>query len=165
MRDIEGKAAREAASECGQRASFNLYVLNSYFFLLPLSAIFRAPSCSFRKDEHQAEIQRYRQLCTSLLPNFMTASSSRSSSASERPKSRPPSQPMSALSLHYWEIGRDILASQNYANRAVPDSTRNDVGYSSDAFFFLAASSAAFASINAACALSTSACASSSALR
>ena len=33
MRDIEGKAAREAASECGQRASFNLYVLPSSFNL------------------------------------------------------------------------------------------------------------------------------------
>src|SRR5207247_11236273 len=32
MRDIEGNAAREAASECGQRASFNLYVLNFSFF-------------------------------------------------------------------------------------------------------------------------------------
>jgi len=32
MRDIEGKAAREAASECGQRASFNL--LRPSFFLI-----------------------------------------------------------------------------------------------------------------------------------
>ena len=37
MRDIEGKAAREAASECGQRASFKLYVLPSYFRSVLLS--------------------------------------------------------------------------------------------------------------------------------
>ena len=39
MRDIEGKAAREAASECGQRASFNL--LRPSFLLQPLPAVTR----------------------------------------------------------------------------------------------------------------------------
>src|SRR5438128_1833646 len=56
MRDIEGKAAREAASECGQRASFNLYVLNSYFLISnsPFSRflLFFAPPCRPPKSSH-----------------------------------------------------------------------------------------------------------------
>jgi hypothetical protein len=70
MRDIEGKAAREAASECGQRASFNLLrpsffsangrirrgeFLNSYF--IPFS-----PSPTFRTGEHSGEASQFDKL-------------------------------------------------------------------------------------------------------
>jgi hypothetical protein len=36
MSDIEGKAAREAVSECGQRASFNRSVSGEFSFFLSL---------------------------------------------------------------------------------------------------------------------------------
>jgi hypothetical protein len=41
MSDIEGKVAREAMSECGQRASFNVKSLGpTRFFVFPLRSLF-----------------------------------------------------------------------------------------------------------------------------
>jgi len=54
MRDIEGKAAREAASECGQRASFKLYVLPSYF-----ATFFSLPLYRFQAALAQESMQRH----------------------------------------------------------------------------------------------------------